>query len=172
LTTLLCKRVSVHPDSSLRLLTRDADQTAVLLQTPTLLSALLSITLARNWLQPTLAAMRLHAYITQALLPRVAVKKGMEVGQLPKMAGDESAQVVAGGDVKDMSAFASKLAERGDERVADVNKALRQWPRLDLVDVSFKGTLSRRIHALLADLRDVQSSMSASSRPCPSSISS
>jgi translocation protein SEC63 len=110
------------------------EQTQVILQTPTLLNALLSITLARSWLGPTLTAMRLHAYLAQALVPRNSSKKGLEIGQLPRVDATESTT-----DVKTMSEFATKLESSGDARASEVNKVLAKWPRLELVSADFKG---------------------------------
>jgi translocation protein SEC63 len=110
------------------------EQEAVLLQTPTLLNALLSIALARNWLAPTLAAMRLHAFLAQALPPR----RGLELAQLPRVGKDEVRVLGAGPEA--LGAAATKLGEKGDVRAEDVQKALERWPRLELVDAAFKGT--------------------------------
>ena len=62
------------------------DQARVLLQTPNLLNALLTITTARNWSQPTIAAMRLHAYLVQGILPGLP---GARWAQLPGLKNDE-----------------------------------------------------------------------------------
>jgi translocation protein SEC63 len=110
------------------------EQRNVILQTPMLLNALLSISLARNWLTPTLAVMRLHAFLAQALAPRNFAKKGLEIAQLPQIKADESS-----GDVKNLTEFADTLQSKGDSRVTDVNKALSRWPRVNVVDASFRG---------------------------------
>jgi translocation protein SEC63 len=78
--------------------------------------------------------MRLHAYLTQALVPRNSSKKGLEIGQLPRV---DAAEPTA--DVKTMSEFATKLQSNGDARALEVNKALAKWPRLELVSADFKG---------------------------------
>ena len=61
-------------------------QTEVLLQTPSLLNALLTISLARNWLQPTLAVMRLHACLAQAVDPNDQMSK---FAQMPSLNNEE-----------------------------------------------------------------------------------
>jgi translocation protein SEC63 len=78
--------------------------------------------------------MRLHAYITQALLPG---KEQLKFAQLPGINLEEKP-----GDVEDLAEFVKSLEERGDRRVEDVRKALRGWGRLELVDASFKGERS------------------------------
>ncbi|KAI0052643.1 DnaJ-domain-containing protein [Auriscalpium vulgare] len=108
-------------------------QSNVLLQTPHLLNALLTISMARNWYHPTVAVMRLHAYLFQAIVPGDAVSK---FRQLP---GIEEADVKAlPEDVTDIEDFVHHLEKKGDGRVADIKKAADRWGRLELVDVGFK----------------------------------
>ncbi|KAJ7173811.1 translocation protein sec63 [Mycena filopes] len=59
------------------------EQSALVLQTPLLLSALLTISQSRNWLTPTLAIMRLHAVFAQALPPAPSPRNSL--AQLPNI---------------------------------------------------------------------------------------
>jgi translocation protein SEC63 len=108
------------------------EQAHLLLQTPKLLNAFLTISTSRNWLAPTLSVMRLHAYLTQALLPG---KEQLKFAQLPGVRLEEQREA---GDIGE---FVEALEEKGDGRVMDVKKALQGWGRLELVDASFKGWL-------------------------------
>jgi translocation protein SEC63 len=81
--------------------------------------------------------MRLHAYLAQALPPR-PVKAGPVVAQLPKISLGEDVEAL--GDVKGLTEVVNRLEEKGDERAADVKKALDDWGKVDVVDASFKGT--------------------------------
>ncbi|KAJ6581236.1 Sec63 Brl domain-containing protein [Mycena capillaripes] len=107
------------------------EQSALLLQTPLLLNAMLTISQSRNWLAPTLAIMRLHAFFAQALPPAPAPPH--QLAQLPHIKLSE----VAVND-KNYAAFAHTLEEKSDGRVVDVRKALGQWGRVEIVDVSFR----------------------------------
>lgn len=109
-----------------------------MLQTPFLLNALLQISLGRNWLAPSLAVMRLHAYFTQALPPR----NGLELAQLPRI-GEDDAKVLRS-EVDGMGTVVERLNEKGDGRAEDVKKALDRWGRVELVDAAFKGTSAAR----------------------------
>ena len=111
-----------------------SEQTSVVLQTPFLLNALLQISLGRNWLAPSLAVMRLHAYFTQALPPR----KGLELAQLPRIAEDDAK--VLRSEVDGLGTIVEHLNAKGDGRAEDVKKALDRWGRVELVDAAFKGT--------------------------------
>jgi len=108
-------------------------QTDVLLQTPSLLNALLNISMARNWFYPSIAVMHLHAHLTQALLPG----SNVTYTQLPG---------IGESDIKDLPEvmdglgdFARSLEDKGDARAQDVGKAVNRWGRLDVFDFSFKG---------------------------------
>ncbi|KAJ7257906.1 Sec63 Brl domain-containing protein [Mycena haematopus] len=107
------------------------EQSALLLQTPLLLSALLTISQSRNWMAPTLAIMRLHAFFAQALPPAPAPKHPL--AQLPSIKPSE----VPAND-KNYAAFAHTLEGQSDGRVVDVRKALSHWGRVEIVDVSFR----------------------------------
>ncbi|KAH7904234.1 translocation protein sec63 [Hygrophoropsis aurantiaca] len=110
----------------------EQEQTKLLLQAPVLLNALLSISAARNWLSPTLSIMRLHAYMTQALVPG----KDRSFAQLPGFEPhDAGLSAESAGNVDKILA---NLETTKDERLPEVKKALRSWSRLDVIDVSFK----------------------------------
>lgn len=106
------------------------EQAKLLLQAPMLLNALLGISAARSWLSPTLMVMRLHAYVTQALLPGKTVAPQ---AQLPGFEGDENAS-----EGKDLASFISRLEDEGDSRITEARKAVEGWSRLDVVDMTFK----------------------------------
>ncbi|KAG1811249.1 Sec63 Brl domain-containing protein [Suillus subaureus] len=106
------------------------EQAKLLLQAPMLLNALLGISAARSWLSPTLMVIRLHAYVTQALLPG---KTAAPQAQLPGFDGDADAS-----EGKDLASFISRLEDEGDIRITEARKAVEGWSRLDVVDMSFK----------------------------------
>lgn len=111
------------------------EQSAVLLQTPTLLTSLLNISISRNWLSPTLAVLRLHSYLAQALVPG---NTSLKYAQLPGIEQAEAKKLA-----KDAVAFdelVTVLEEKNDQRASEVKKAVSRWGRLDLIDASFKGT--------------------------------
>lgn len=109
------------------------EQADLLLTTPTLLNSLLNIVLARNWLWPTLAAMRLHAYLTQALLPG---DDTLRLAQLPGIKPTESKEL--GKEVPALDAIPKVLEDKADGRAPEIKKALSRWGKLDVVDASFK----------------------------------
>ncbi len=111
-------------------------QTHVLLQTPGLLNALLNITTARNWSQPSIAAMRLHAYLAQGILPG---SPGARWAQLPGMKrGDIRALPATSRDFADIIAH---LEEQKNVFSADARKTVERLGRIEIVDAKFKGTL-------------------------------
>jgi translocation protein SEC63 len=109
------------------------EQSQILLQTPTLLNALLNITTARNWLMPSLAVMRLHGYITQGLLPGQMRSKW---AQLPGISSDESLQLSSSCSSADE--LAQLFREIADPRASDVTSASQVWRKLEIVDATFK----------------------------------
>lgn len=121
------------------------EQREILLQTPTLLNAFLTVAIARNWISPVLYVMRLHAYFAQALLPASGDGSSrLRFAQLPGIQPDE---VQLSGDLateaEDYDEFVQALEEKSDSRLPDVKKAMNTWGRLDLVDLNYKGeTLS------------------------------
>ncbi|SRR6266702_1142955 len=113
-----------------------AGQTRVLLQTPALLNALINITTARNWSQPSIAAMRLHAYLAQGILPG---SPGARWAQLPGMKrGDIRALPATSRDFADVIAH---LEEQKNVLAEDARKAVQRWGRIEVVDATFKGML-------------------------------
>ncbi|THU97929.1 hypothetical protein K435DRAFT_661913 [Dendrothele bispora CBS 962.96] len=114
------------------------EQTKALLQTPTLLNALLNVSMARNWLVPTMSVMRLHAYLVQALLPHPneAIGKRQRLAQLPGIKVEELEGM--NGLSKDIPELIERLEKSGDGRVGDVRKAMERWGRLEVVDAGYK----------------------------------
>ncbi|KAG5645765.1 hypothetical protein DXG03_005302 [Asterophora parasitica] len=109
------------------------EQTEILLQTPLLLTALLNIATSRNWLSSSIAVMRLHAYITQALLPG---SERLRFAQLPNIKIDEVLTLAP--EASDIADFVHALEEKQDGRVVDVKKAVAKWGRAEIVDAAFK----------------------------------
>lgn len=109
------------------------EQVQVLLQTPVLLNSFVSISQSKNWLLPTLAGMRLHAYLAQALPPGEAQ---LRLAQLPGFDPEEAAKHSA--ESKSLDEFVDALEEKHDERVTDVRKAFEQWGKVQIVDAAFK----------------------------------
>ncbi|KAF7317954.1 J domain-containing protein [Mycena kentingensis (nom. inval.)] len=109
----------------------DKEQTALILQTPLLLNALLIISQSRNWLTPTLAIMRIHAFFIQALPPAPALPQVL--AQLPNIKLEETSAYE-----KDYSGYAETLKEKADGRVTDVQKAIARWGRPEIVDATFR----------------------------------
>ncbi|KAG9317061.1 translocation protein sec63 [Chiua virens] len=108
----------------------EQEQASLLLQTPMLLNALLTIASARSWLAPTLGVMRLHAYLVQALVPGKATPIQ---AQLP---GFDSTVLSTG--KQDLATFVRELKENGDQRASEAGKALQSWGTLEIVDMGFK----------------------------------
>ncbi|KAF9268418.1 DnaJ-domain-containing protein [Marasmius fiardii PR-910] len=121
----------------IQVLSLRSEQTEVVLQTPALLNALLGITTARNWLVPTVFAMRLYAFITQAILPANSHLK-QRLAQLPGIKPSEvlgDSATIQADDVKDVAAG---LEANHDGRAEDVKKAVEKWGRLEIVDAAYK----------------------------------
>ncbi|KAF8960275.1 translocation protein sec63 [Flammula alnicola] len=110
------------------------EQKELLLQTPTLLNALLNVSVARTWLLPSLAIMRLYASFTQALPPNASER--LRFAQLPGLSPDDIEKVAP--KAKDMSDVLFSLEEKEDPRVGDVKKAMEKWSHVDIVSASFK----------------------------------
>jgi len=109
------------------------EQTALLFQLPHMLNALLTVSISRNWLLPTLAVMRLHAYLAQALAPG---NERLKFAQLPGIKSEEVRELAA--DTELLEEFVQTLETTGDERIGEVKKAMKTWGRVELVDASFK----------------------------------
>ncbi|KAI0938903.1 hypothetical protein AcW1_004093 [Taiwanofungus camphoratus] len=109
------------------------EQAQLLLQTPALLNSMLNISASRSWLLPTLSAIRLQAYLVQAILPG---QEQFRFAQLPDVSGEEAAESFPrAGALED---FIASLEEKGDDRVPEVKKALQKWGKAELVDASFR----------------------------------
>ncbi|KAF8890379.1 Sec63 Brl domain-containing protein [Infundibulicybe gibba] len=108
------------------------EQTQILLQTPLILNALLNVSISRNWLTPTLSVMRLHAFLSQALLPGA---DRLRFAQLPGIKSEEADKLAS---AKDVHEVISTLEEKQDGRVAEIQKAVERWGRIEIVDASFK----------------------------------
>lgn len=78
--------------------------------------------------------MRLHAYLTQALLPGA---ERLRFAQLPSIEMDELTSLAPG--AKDLDDFVKALDEKQDDRLLDVRRAIAKWGRLEIVDAAFKG---------------------------------
>ena len=123
------------------------DQARVLLQTPNLLNALLTITTARNWSQPTIAAMRLHAYLAQGILPGLP---GARWAQLPGLKNDEiRALSPSSRDFKDV--LTALEEQKKNSLAADARKTLERWGRIEIVDAKFRGTFNVVTLCVLSD---------------------
>ncbi|EIW62313.1 DnaJ-domain-containing protein [Trametes versicolor FP-101664 SS1] len=110
------------------------EQTQVLLQTPTLLNAMLNISMARNWLLPTLAAMRLHAFIAQAIPPGQA---DLKAAQLPGIAPSDASSLPKS-ESTDFSDAIASLSKIDPAALPDAQKALERLGHAEIVDASFK----------------------------------
>lgn len=94
---------------------------------------MLNISASRSWLLPTLSAIRLQAYLVQAILPG---QEQFRFAQLPDVSGEEAAESFPrAGALED---FIASLEEKGDDRVPEVKKALQKWGKAELVDASFR----------------------------------
>jgi translocation protein SEC63 len=109
-------------------------QTQVLLQSPTLLNALLAITTARNWSQPSIAAMRLHAYLAQGILPG---SQGARWAQLPGLQKSDIRALPAAS--RDFADVITHLEEQKNNIAEDARKAMERWGRIEIVDAKFRG---------------------------------
>ncbi|KAG6890192.1 hypothetical protein C0992_002849 [Termitomyces sp. T32_za158] len=109
------------------------EQRKMLLQTSLLLNALLNIATSRNWLSPSLTVMRLHAYITQALLPG---PERMRFAQLPGIKLEEALTLAP--KTTDLREFEQTLVEKHDIRILDIKTVLAKWGRVEIVDAAFK----------------------------------
>ncbi|OBZ66644.1 Translocation protein sec63 [Grifola frondosa] len=95
------------------------EQTDLLLQTPTLLNAML------------------NAYLAQALIPG---QEQLKFAQLPGIVPDEAAVLAARDEAfKDVI---ESLEEKGDDRAQNVKKAVKRWGKAEIVDASFRLRLS------------------------------
>ena len=115
-----------------RVADRDTELNPVLLHTPTLLNALLNISMARNWLLPTMAAMRLHACLAQAIPP---IPFDLKAAMLP---GIDPVDAVSLPKSDDFSAAIEHLTKTESPALPDAQKALERLAHTEIVDASFK----------------------------------
>ena len=94
---------------------------------------MLNITMSRNWLLPTISAMRLHAYLTQALLPG---DNALKTAQLPGVSPADAPGLSS--ESKDFSAAVASLSKSDSSALPDAQKALERLGQTDIVDASFK----------------------------------
>ncbi|KAH8118300.1 Sec63 Brl domain-containing protein [Phellopilus nigrolimitatus] len=113
-------------------------QDELLLRSPSLLTSLLNIAMAHNWLTPTLNAMRLHAYLTQAISPSSPSHEILALTQLPHISESDVKAVVEQLDESSLEGFINHLQESNDARAEEATKAIDSWGRLELVEASFK----------------------------------
>ncbi|KAH9843634.1 Sec63 Brl domain-containing protein [Rhodofomes roseus] len=113
------------------------EQADLLLQTPTLLNSMLNISVSRNWLQPTLSVMRLHAYLAQAILPG---QDHLRLAQFPDVSPDEAATLAPpeGANTDAVTELIETLEQRSDVRASEVRKAAQRWGRVELVDAALR----------------------------------
>ncbi|CDO70306.1 hypothetical protein BN946_scf184370.g7 [Trametes cinnabarina] len=114
--------------------TLQKEQTQVLLQTPPLLNAMLNISMARNWLLPTIAAMRLHAYLAQAIAPSPV---DLKVAQLPGIDPADASNLPKS-ESSDYAAAISSLSKSDSPALPEAQKALERLGKTEIVDASFK----------------------------------
>ncbi|VDB86774.1 unnamed protein product [Peniophora sp. CBMAI 1063] len=112
--------------------TLQAAQARVVLHTPALLNAYLNISAPRNWLAPMLAAMKLQAYLAQAVSPDLTGSRAL-LAQLPVDEKD-AAEIQA----SDITGIAKALQEKGDAHSEDVLKVANRWGKAVIVDAAFK----------------------------------
>jgi len=110
------------------------EQKQVLLQTPLLLNALLNVCVARTWLLPTLAVMRLYSLVAQALPPTASDK--LRLTQLPGIDEKDIETLTPKASMKDLLYM---LEEKKDPRAGDVKAALQKWGRVEIVEATFRG---------------------------------
>ncbi len=110
------------------------EQKKVVLQTPLLLNALLNVCIARTWLLPTLAVMRLYSLVAQALPPTASDR--LRLTQLPGIGEQDVATLTPKANMKDLLCV---LEEKKDPRAGDVKEALQKWGHVEIVEATFRG---------------------------------
>ena len=114
-----------------------AEQIAMLRALPTILTALLNISLARNWLSTSLLVVRLQASLVQALPPNAS-----PLAQLPDLDPEEAfaLEMTAEAEGKRWAekAISKKCLEGEAVQVAQT------WPRLEITHAEFKGRSESR----------------------------
>ena len=101
-----------------------------------LINSLLSICTTRNWLAPTLSAIRFQAYLIQAVPPGSDYLRYLQLpGVLPERASTLAKKAEVTVDALRV------LDQEKDIKYAEVKNAVAKWGQIDLVDASFKGIL-------------------------------
>lgn len=110
---------------------------------------MLSITLAHNWLAPSMNVMHLHANLVQAIFPGRGRGTSLSIvsyAHLVDVAGvdpllafpsveKEEVKHLDGGVV----AYIKALDEKRDPRSEMVKRVANKWGKLEVVDAQFKG---------------------------------
>jgi translocation protein SEC63 len=125
-------------------LTLPVELNSILAHSAVLLTSLLNVTLARNWLAPSVYVMQLHARLVQAVKPSQV--PATDYLQYPSIKPDEVQalsravkEYKKGPDVDTIEAIVKKLKADEDPRASIVAKAAQRWCRLDIVEASFTG---------------------------------
>lgn len=113
-------------------------QDEVIFRSPALLSSLLNIAMAHNWLTPTLNAMRLHAHLVQAVSPTLPSSEATIFSQLPNVSENDVKSVLEEIGKPDVKTFIEHLQKISDERAKEAAKAAESWGKLELVEATFK----------------------------------
>ena len=103
------------------------------------MNSLLNISLARSWLSPSLATMRLNAHLTQALPLPLGTGKESECLKFAQLPGIRLEEVASFKNLRDVEELAKALEESSDNRALEIRKAVHKWGKIELVDTSFKG---------------------------------
>jgi translocation protein SEC63 len=115
------------------------------------MNSLLAVSLARNWLSPSLAAMRLSAHLSQAL--PLSAKTGKEADQdylkFAQLPGIQLEDASSFKHLRDVDELVKTLEASSDGRAPEIRKAVLKWGRIEIVDASFKG---RKCHQHLSFL--------------------
>lgn len=135
--------------------TRFSELGALVTALPPLLTSLLNISLAHNWLHSTTRIMRLHAFLAQATLPTLpallqlphldvaaARKLEAEVKLLEgRDGGDRWLQAFLALDEKRRRVLVDECCDAsvGETEIREMLDVAASWPKLEVVDASFKG---------------------------------
>jgi translocation protein SEC63 len=109
-----------------------------------LVTSLLNVTVARNWLVVSIYVMQLQARLVQAIKPSRTPSHdylqypSIRLGETQTLA-DGVKKYKKGPDVDVITAIMKKLEEMNDPRASIIEKAAERWCRLEIVDASFTG---------------------------------
>lgn len=106
------------------------------------MNSLLNISLARNWLAPSLATMRLTAYLAQAvpLPPRAYKESDQEYLKFAQLPGIQLNEIPTFRNLRGFDSLVQSMESSKDGRVSDIKKAVKRWGNLEVVDSSFRGS--------------------------------